>query len=323
MNGIAVLLGVCLDALLSEPRRWHPLVGFGYVASAMEMRLNLQKNTLFNHLIGVFSVMVLVLPFPILIGLLINGLDGSQASSIDFDWLVLIINALVVYCVIGHQSLKEHILPIADALATGDRNLARELTSRVVSRDPAAMNIEVSAVESALENGSDAIFSAIFWMAVAGAPGAILYRLVNTLDAMWGYKTDRFYAFGWCAARLDDLLNYIPARLAALSYVLLAEHPNRAWRCWVQQASEHASPNGGPVISAGAGALGVIVGGPTCYHGHWMSKAAMGEGRAPDENDIRRALQLVTKTTWLWVGVLVVIELVAASVLNTSQLGLL
>ena len=325
MIGVAIALGVCLDTLLGEPKRFHPLVGFGRLASRLEKRLNNQENTGLNRCSGIVAVCVMVIPFPWGIWLLIDSLR-AQASLLN-DICILVINAVVVYGAIGQKSLKEHILPIADALSSGDRELARRLTSRVVSRDPATMNIEVSATESALENGSDAIFGALFWAVLAGAPGAIVYRLVNTLDAMWGYKTDRFQTFGWCAARLDDALNYIPARLTALSYMLLAPQPSRAWRCWMQQAHLHASPNGGPVMSAGAGALGVQLGGPTCYHGHWVDKPFLGEGASPNAADIKRAIQLVTKTTGLWVVFIVMVDLLGLLLngipFSSALLGLL
>jgi len=150
-----------------------------------------------------------------------------------------------------------------------------------------------------LENGNDAVFAALFWFAVAGAPGALAYRLVNTLDAMWGYKTPRFYAFGWAAARLDDALNYLPARLTALTYALFGK-ARQALSCWRQQAPQWDSPNAGPVMAAGAGALGVQLGGVAVYHGQEEIRPQLGAGPAPIAADIDRALTLVHKGVWLW-----------------------
>ncbi len=117
--------------------------------------------------------------------------------------------------------------------------------SLIVSRDPASLDITRAATESVLENGNDAVFGALFWFVVAGAPGVVVYRLANTLDAMWSYRNERYVDFGFAAARLDDLLNYVPARLTALTYAILG-HTRSAWRCWRAQAHDWDSPNAGP-----------------------------------------------------------------------------
>jgi adenosylcobinamide-phosphate synthase len=142
----------------------------------------------------------------------------------------------------------------------------------------------------------------LFWFIIAGAPGVVLYRLTNTLDAMWGYKTERYFHFGWAAARLDDLLNYIPARLTALTYALLG-HFETATHCWRTQGHLWKSPNGGPVMSAGAGALNIKIGGAATYHGELKEQTPLGKGRPAETGDIPRAVKLVKNGTWLWVGV--------------------
>lgn len=192
------------------------------------------------------------------------------------------------------------------ALRQEDLTLARQRVGAIVSRDTAELDagqISLATVESVLENGCDAVFGALFWCIVAGAPGVVAYRLVNTLDAMWGYRTERYRDFGWAAARLDDGLNWLPARLTALSYTLLG-HSRTAWRCWWTQAGAWKSPNAGAVMAAGAGALGVTLGGAAPYHGQWQSRPLLGAGPAPDVGTIDRALGLVQRTLWLWLGVL-------------------
>ncbi len=196
---------------------------------------------------------------------------------------------------------------MAAALQVGDLPLARERVGLIVSRDTADLDeerISRATVESVLENGCDAIFGALFWFALAWTPGVVLYRLANTLDAMWGYRTPRYRDFGWAAARLDDVLNWLPARLTALSYVLVGTRPTLAWRCWRDQAPMWKSPNAGPVMAAGAGALGLALGGPARYRGEWQQRPALGEGLAPRTEDIGRAVALVRRALWLWLGVI-------------------
>ena len=152
--------------------------------------------------------------------------------------------------------------------------------------------------------GSDAVFAALFWFCLLGAPGVVLYRLSNTLDAMWGYRNERFERFGWAAAKIDDVLNYVPARLVALTYALLG-HTRLALRCWRRQAPLWDSPNAGPVMAAGAGALGVSLGGSAVYHGIEEQRPQLGEGAPPRARDIERALNLVYGGVALWMLVLV------------------
>ncbi|MCV6589120.1 MAG: adenosylcobinamide-phosphate synthase CbiB [Marinobacterium sp.] len=283
------LLAVLLDYWLGEPRRYHPLVGFGALASKLERRLNRQESLpLHQQLSGWLGVALLTAPAVWLLALLdADSLAGSVFSVV------------VLYSAIGHKSLREHVLPVADALTDGDDALARQRAAMIVSRDPQQMDVPRACAESALENGSDGIFAALFWFLLAGAPGVVAYRLINTLDAMWGYRNERFLHFGYAAAKLDDLLNWLPARLTALSYAVLG-HTDAALRCWREQAPACSSPNGGPVMAAGAGALQISLGGAACYHGQWQDKPQLGEGRAPLPDDIRRAMALVSQTLLLW-----------------------
>ncbi|MDP3038050.1 MAG: regulatory signaling modulator protein AmpE, partial [Rhodocyclaceae bacterium] len=161
-----------------------------------------------------------------------------------------------------------------------------------------------AAVESVLENGNDAVFGALFWFFVAGGAGALLFRLANTLDAMWGYRDARRVYFGWAAARIDDVLNFVPARLTALTYALLGRTRD-ALACWRTQAPRWSSPNAGPVMAAGAGALKVGLGGTARYHGASEERPRLGSGAAPTFVDIGRAVTLVERGQWLWLAVFV------------------
>jgi adenosylcobinamide-phosphate synthase len=199
---------------------------------------------------------------------------------------------------------------VAQALRLGDLQLARTRVGYLVSRNSAALDatgVARAGTESVLENGSDAVFAALFWFLVAGAPGVVLYRLSNTLDAMWGYRNPRFERFGWAAAKIDDGLNYLPARLVALTYALLGQTVP-ALRCWRQQAPQWDSPNAGPVMAAGAGALGVSLGGAAEYHGELHQRPALGQGPQPRARDIERALNLVYAGVLLWLALLLLWE---------------
>ena len=250
-----------------------------------------------------------MLPFVLLAGWLV--VSARSASP----WLVVGLDALALYIAPRARSLPNHIPPIARVLRDRDLPRARSLASRIVSRDLRNAGDEPiarAAVESALENGSDAIFAPLFWLVVAGAPGVVLYRLANTLDAMWGYRNARFTGFGWAAARIDDVLNWIPARLTAMSYALLG-HTADALRCWRTQAPQWSSPNAGPVMAAGAGSLRVRLGGTARYEGVDEARPILGTGEPAIAEDITRALTLVSRTLWLWLGVLMLIAAIARS----------
>jgi len=291
---LSCLAGVGLDALLGEPRRSHPLVIFGRLADRLEQHFNGPDGRGWrSH--GVTAWCLAVLPLTV-IAWLASLLPGV-------GWLVEI---FLLYLALGLRSLGEHLIPVVLALRSGDLAAARRRVGFIVSRDTGELDeqgVARAATESALENGSDAVFAALFWFAVAGAPGVVLYRLSNTLDAMWGYRTERFERFGWAAARIDDALNFIPARLVALTYAVLGQ-TRKAWRCWQRQAPLWDSPNAGPVMAAGAGALGVSLGGPAIYHGELQLRPTLGEGEAPKARDIERALDMVWAGVGFWLLVL-------------------
>jgi adenosylcobinamide-phosphate synthase len=291
---IAVVL---MDWLLGEPRRHHPLIGFGRLAIRVERRLYGSPRIApsARRLRGVLAVAVLLVPFTLAASLV----AACQGMGMAFSVLAL-------YWALGLRSLHDHARPVAQALSTGEEAKARARVSLMVSRDSAALDITRAATESVLENGNDGVFGALFWSVMAGAPGAVLYRLANTLDAMWGYRTERYLHFGWAAARLDDVLNYLPARLTALTYALLGS-ARQGLACWRSQARAWDSPNAGPVMAAGAGALGVVIGGPARYAGEWHDRPILGVGNVPTLDDIERALRLVRRGVGLWLVVLLAI----------------
>lgn len=278
------------DAFFGEPRRWHPLVGFGRLAEGVER--GWYADSFFR---GALAVSVLLLPFT-LIAIAIS----RHAWSGVFDVILL-------YLALGGRSLVEHGRRVRDALAEGDVACGRQRVAMMVSRDTTELGSEgiaKAAVESILENGNDAVFGALFWFVVAGAPGVVLYRLANTLDAMWGYRNSRYQRFGWAAARLDDVLNFIPARLTALSYAIVG-NTRVALHCWRTQGVRWKSPNAGPVMAAGAGSLGIQLGGSARYRGVVQSRPQLGEGRIANVSDIDKALTLIRNSTLLWLFTLI------------------
>jgi adenosylcobinamide-phosphate synthase len=299
---ILMIAGVGLDLLLGEMRCWHPLVGFGNLAHWLERRLNRGGLRIGR---GALGWLLAVGPLTVLAWL-----------ACRFGGLA--VHALLLYFCLGLRSLRDHALPIGAALSAGDLLDARRLTARIVSRDTAHAlepDLARAGAESVLENGNDAVFGALFWFLVAGGAGVLLFRLANTLDAMWGYRTVRFNLFGRVAARIDDGLNYVPARLTALSYVLLASGAGqrRAWHCWRTQARHWSSPNAGPVMASGAGALGISLGGSTLYEETLEDRPALGNGPQPAAADIGRAWTLVMRTALLWLALALAIAALLAA----------
>jgi len=317
---LTALAAILLDWVLGEPRRWHPLVGFGGLVNTLEDKFYGDRSISpwSRKMRGVIAVILLVLPF-----------TWAAELVTSLPYIGIPAGILLLYLAIGHKSLHDHARPVARALQDGNLEAARQQVSRIVSRDPATLKITTATIESVLENGSDSIFATLFWFAVAGVPGAVLHRLVNTLDAMWGYRNQRYTDFGWAAARLDDLMNFVPARLTAMTYALLAIDfsalrsiaglkmallkPRQAISCWNRQAPAWDSPNAGPVMAAGAGALEIKLGGPAHYGGEWHQRAILGVGPEPNAVDIDRALNLVRNGVIMWLIVFIVIALMTRS----------
>lgn len=294
---IACIFALALDYFLGEPRRMHPVVGLGTLAAALEKRLNTAPDNPQRSLIaGVLAVFLLAVPslwLAIWITAMLEGL-----------WLVCV-QAIVLWLALSLRGLAEHGQAVAQPLQEGDLETAREQVSRIVSRQASALDekgVAAAATESMLENGADAIFASLFWFLVAGIPGVVVHRLVNTLDAMWGYRNPRFLYFGRAAARLDDLIGWVPARLTALTYMLLGNR-KQAWWCWQHQAPLWDSPNAGPVMAAGAGALNVRLGGPSPYPTGIKQRPILGGVQNASATSVEAAVTLVKHGVWLWLGV--------------------
>ena len=278
-KALGLLIGWFADLVFADPRRWHPVAGFGAVAIALE-RVS-YRDSRWAGAVHVFWLLSAA-------GLLGAVLGRRPAGMAVATWTAL-----------GGTSLIRTAADLADALAVDDIDGARRMLPSLCGRDPDALDADGlvrAALESLAENTSDAHVAPLSWAAVAGAPGAVLYRAANTLDAMVGYRSSRYARFGWAAARLDDLANFVPARLTAVLVAVCAPavggSPAGAVRAWRRDASRHPSPNAGVVEAAFAGALGVQLGGPTRYPHGLEIRPALGDGTAPQLDDLHRALRL-------------------------------
>ena len=305
---IVCSVALILDRLLGEPARWHPLVGFGRMVTAIEKQFNTQPARPWQSMLkGSAALLLVTLPI----------LGVAVWLSIRLDGLLLMLaQAVTLWLAISLRGLTEHGRAVAQPLQRGDLTKARQQVSRIVSRQASALDergVAAAATESMLENGADAVFASLFWFLIGGIPGVVLHRLVNTLDAMWGYRSSRFLYFGRPAARLDDILGWLPARLTALTYALLADR-KLAIQCWRTQAPQWDSPNAGPVMAAGAGALNVRLGGPSPYADGIKQRPTLGGTLAANATSIEAAIGLVRHGTWLWLGIIFAVTALVAVV---------
>ncbi|SUA42857.1 cobalamin biosynthesis protein [Nocardia africana] len=211
----------------------------------------------------------------------------------------VVTTAVGTWIALGGTTLARTGRDMADRLEAGELNSAREVLPALCGRDPEVLDADGlarAAAESIAENTSDATVAPLVWGAIAGVPGVLGYRAINTLDAMVGYRNERYRNFGWAAARVDDLANLLPARVSGALTVVLAPlvggRPGDAWRAWRRDAGAHPSPNAGVAEATMAGALGVALGGRTEYRHGTEMRPVLGDGRTPQVPDLRRAVRL-------------------------------
>lgn len=289
--GIAA--GFCLDRLVGDPARFHPVAGFGRVALSAERRLlRPEASTGSQRAAGVLFTGLLVGGTTAAVTAVGRAVSGSPAATAAWT-------AAVVWSCLGGSSLLQVARQQDELLGRGDTAASRELLPWLCGRDPSSLGPEDLAravVESVAENTSDAAICTLFWAAVAGAPGAAAHRVANTLDAMVGHRSPRYRHFGTASARLDDALGYLPSRLAgavgAACAPLVGGSTREALRVWRRDAPAHPSPNAGVVEAVCAGALGVRLGGRTPYPYGVQERAVLGDGRAVRATDIGRAVTL-------------------------------
>ncbi|MFE9040800.1 cobalamin biosynthesis protein [Streptomyces sp. NPDC012421] len=283
--------GLAVDTVLGDPRRGHPVAAFGRAAAAVERRLWRDHRGR-----GALHTVVCAGGAAAAGALAARTARGSGTASAA-------LTAAAVWAVVGGTTLGREARAIGGALAAGDLEVARERMPHLVGRDPQALDGPAMAravVESVAENTSDAVVGALVWGAVAGVPGLLGFRAVNTLDAMVGHRSDRYRRYGWASARLDDLAGWPGARLTAALATAAGGDPRGAARAWRADAAKHPSPNAGPVEAAFAGALGVRLGGTLSYGGRVEHRPVLnGGGRPVEVADIDRAVRLSRRVTWL------------------------
>ena len=295
-------LGFAADRAFADPAHWHPVAGFGAVAQGVERALNRPGAAPARaRAAGVVYVAGMVggaASLGVVSGWLADcGLRRHPAGRFAVD---VVFTAAATWVSLGGTSLLRVAGTIGDAMAAGDVDGAREWLPWLCGREPYQLDPQELAratVESVAENTADAHVAPVVWGAVAGAPGILAYRAANTLDAMVGHRSERFENFGWAAARLDDALNWIPARLAGLATVAAAPSVGGRMRdavgAWKRDAHGHPSPNAGVVESTAAGALGVELGGRTPYAYGVEFRGRLNAGAAlVQAADISRALAL-------------------------------
>ncbi len=307
-NTAALLLGVALDALLGDPQGWpHLVIFFGRVISFWEKRLYPMDN---KRLGGTILVVLTILCCTLIPGALL-----ALAWRVS-KWLYLALGAVLCWQCIAARSLRDESDLVRIPLEAGDLPKAREMVGRIVVRDTDALDaagVARAAVETVAENTSDGVIAPLFYMAIGGPVLGCLYKSVNTMDSMIGYKNDRYMDFGRRAALLDDAVNYIPARLAALELIgaafLCGMDGKNAWRIWRRDRRNHASPNSAQTESAVAGALGLRLAGDAIYFGRLHKKPYIGDAlRDIEPEDIRRSHTLMFGATGIMVILAVLIR---------------
>jgi len=286
-DAAGIALGAVLDAVFGDPRRWHPVAGFGRFAGALERRLHARTRWAGARFTAV------AVGAPVLAAVAATRLTRNRPLARTA------LVAAATWSALGGTSLAREGRVMAARLEAGDLPAARDQLPNLCGRDPAGLqapDLARATVESLAENTSDAVVAPLFWAAVAGAPGIVGYRAVNTLDAMVGHRSERYARFGTPSARLDDAANLAPSRLTAALTVaaapLVGGSPSRALRTWLRDGSRHPSPNSGQCESAAAGALGVRLGGRNVYGSRVEERPHLGDGTAPTPRDVRRAARL-------------------------------
>jgi len=298
MSAALALFAMLIELCIGYPERLvrvigHPVTWIGALIGGLDRLFTRDMTPALRRFAGILAVAIAL------------GVVGAMSFVVQWQLLRLPFGvvpvAVIASALIAQRSLHRYVAKVASALELQDLDAGRKAVSHIVGRDTARLDragIARAAIESLAENFSDGIVAPVFWLVVAGLPGAVLYKAINTADSMIGHRTPRYADFGWAAARLDDLVNLPASRFAALLLILASVLRNdasagAAWRAVRRDAARHRSPNAGYPEAAMAGALGLSLAGPRFYAGIRVEDAFMGDGRREAEaKDIRRALAL-------------------------------
>ncbi|WP_370947531.1 cobalamin biosynthesis protein [Amycolatopsis sp. cg5] len=279
-----LVAGYAADVVFGDPRTAHPVAAFGRAAGALERRLWSDSRRAGLAYAG------------ICVGTVTGAGVLVQRFTRNRPFARFVATAVATWVVLGGRGLAHEGTVMADLLDDADLPSARRRLSHLCARDATGLEapeLARAATESIAENTSDAVIAPLLWGGVAGIPGLLGYRALNTLDAMVGYRSPRYENFGWASARADDVANLVPSRVGAVLTVLCAgKSAGRAWRIWRRDGAHHPSPNAGQVESAFAGALGIRLGGVNSYGGRAEDRGTLGDGPAPDATDLRRSVRL-------------------------------
>ncbi len=316
MAAALTLFALLLEVVIGYPDRLlraigHPVTWMGALIGALDRGLNRDTGTPSERRVaGSIAVLILVAAVGTIAVMLERGLLRLPFGSVAA--------ALLASTLLAQRSLHAHVARVATALETAGLAAGRQAVSHIVGRDAQALDqagVARAAIESLAENFSDGVVAPALWMLIGGLPGAAVYKAINTADSMIGFRTPRHAAFGWAAARFDDLVNLPASRLAALLIIAAAgitkgASAAGAWRAVRRDAHRHRSPNAGYPEAAMAGALGLMLAGPRVYGGVEVDDAMMGDGRrAADAPDIRSALRLYRHADAILIGLVAALSL--------------
>ncbi len=288
----AILLALLLDRIFADPHRFHPVCWIGQVITYMDRRLNKGKWRKGKGLLTLFVVCALTLVVSYSVITVVYRLSFLVGMFIE---------AMIIFVSIAPTSLAKAAYSVLEPLKRGDMEEARKNVSMIVGRDTEMLQedgIVRACVETVAENTSDGVTAPLFYAFLGGGALAMLYRAVNTCDSMLGYKNERYAQFGWASARLDDVLNYIPARLTAFVMLLVHRANKRAWTLLFRDANNHPSPNSGWCEAAVAALLGIQLGGVNTYKGVVSIRPTIGDPSVPLASaHIEQAVAIMKRTT--------------------------
>ena len=314
---LVLLIALALDALIGDPR-WlpHPIRLMGWLTGLLDRTLNRERlGAVIRVAFGAVAVLLVVG-----VSAVAGWLIADRASALGWGWLA---ELLLVAMLLAQRTMADHMVRVARALDTG-ADPARAELRHIVGRDVRALDehgIARAAIESGAENYSDGVVAPAFWYLLLGLPGLLAYKAINTMDSMIGHRSPRHHAFGRAAARIDDAVNWVPARIAggliaAAALAVPGAAPGQAWRIMVRDAPRHSSPNAGWPEAAMAGALGLALLGPRHYEGEAAADEAwLGDGRNhATADDVRR-------TVWVFAAACALVAVLTAAIAAGTALG--